>query len=64
MFLRAFIDKDDKGNLRADFDGDGVVNQNEAIIYRMLHYNQSLTPTTFEDKDGNRRHIAHNNPQP
>ena len=55
LFLSAFTQRGpiSKGsNLSADYDGDGSVNYNEALVYVIENYNQSLTPTTF-DYNGN-----------
>lgn len=53
-FLKAFDAKDSDWNLEADYDGDGVINFNEALLYRNIYYNYSLTPTMFDDGTGGR----------
>jgi hypothetical protein len=45
----AFSKKNAQWNLEADYDGDGVVNYHEALIYRAINYNMSLTPIMFDD---------------
>jgi hypothetical protein len=49
ILLQAFQKKDVQWNSEADYDGDGVVNYHEALIYRAIHYNLSLTPIMFDD---------------
>lgn len=42
----------------ADYDGDGVVNFNEALLYRAMSYSRSLTPIMMDDGKGNGIDIA------
>ena len=53
IFLQAF-DRPDE----ADFDGDKTVNFNEALLYRAIHYNYSLTPIMMDDGKGKAIDIA------
>ncbi len=48
IFLDAFENKDNTNKFYADYDEDGIVNYNEAMIFVMEHYNDSLTPTSFD----------------
>lgn len=60
VFLEAFEKKDKDWKYVADYDWNGVVNENEARIYQMLNYNYSLLPTRFETRDGEIIEIANN----
>lgn len=52
-FLAAFTLKNDDGTFIADYDGDGVVSYNEALLYRNITNNSSLAMMTVDDGQGN-----------
>ena len=51
-FFQAFEKKDSYWNYEADYDWNWVVTYQEAVLYRDINYNYSLTPTSF-DHDNN-----------
>lgn len=49
IFFDAFQKKDENWEFVADYDWNWIVSYHEALIYRSLNYNESLTPISFDD---------------
>ena len=45
-------------NPDADIDWDGIVSYHDYIVWRLLNYNHTLTPTYYKDKDWKTIRIA------
>lgn len=50
IFLEAFKKVDQRWVRIADYDNDGEVNHNEALLYRAVEYSASLTPISFDNE--------------
>jgi hypothetical protein len=52
-FFQALEEKDVDWKFEVDYDWDGFVTYNEAVIYRMLNYNYSIDPISFYNPNKN-----------
>lgn len=48
VFLDAFELLESSWKYKGDYNDDGIVNFNEALLYRAINYNYSITPITFD----------------